>query len=86
MNKRQIKKRVKRAKLNKECGLFLSLEDRHFIRNYGPKYHTKKEIAGFNNFFVDLPGLVEATVNGIRVGLADYFQNLANAFRPEEGK
>lgn len=86
MNKRQIKKIVKKAKLNKECGLFLSLEDRHFIRNYGPKYHTKKEIAGFNNFFVDLPGLVEATVNGIRVGLADYFQNLADAFRPEEGK
>ena len=46
----------------------------------------KKEIAGFNNFFVDLPGLVEAAVNGIRVGLADYFQNLADAFRPEEGK
>ena len=86
MNKRQIKKKVKKAKLNKECGLFLSLEDRHFIRNYGPKYHTKKEIAGFNNFFVDLPGLVEATVNGIRVGLADYFQNLADAFRPGEGK
>ena len=86
MNKRQIKKRVKRAKINKERGMILSLEDRHFIRNYGPKYHTKKEIAGFNNFFVDLPGLVEATVNGIRVGLADYFQNLADAFRPEEGK
>ena len=86
MNKRQIKKKVKKAKLNKECGLFLSLEDRHFIRNYGPKYHTKKEIAGFNNFFVDLHGLVEATVNEIRVGLADYFRNLANAFRPEEGK
>ena len=86
MNKRQIKKRVKRAKINKERGMILSLEERHFIRNYGPKYHTKKEIAGFNNFFVDLPGLVEATVNGIRVGLADYFQNLADAFRPEEGK
>ena len=86
MNKRQIKKRAKQAKLNKECGMILSLEERHFIRNYGPKYHTKKEIAGFNNFFVDLPGLVEATVNGIRVGLADYFRNLANAFRPEEGK
>ena len=42
MNKRQIKKKVKKAKLNKECGLFLSLEDRHFIRNYGPKCHTKK--------------------------------------------
>ena len=41
----------------------------------------KKEIAGFNNFFVDLPGLVEAAVNGIRVGLADYFQNLADALR-----
>lgn len=86
MNKRQIKKRVKQAKLKKERGLVLSLEDRHFIRNYGPKYHTKKEIAGFINFFVDLPGLVEAAVNGIRVGLADYFQNLADAFRPEEGK
>ena len=86
MNKRQIKKRVKQAKLKKERGLVLSLEDRHFIRNYGPKYHKKKEIAGFNNFFVDLPGLVEAAVNGIRVGLADYFQNLADAFRPEEGK
>ena len=81
MNKRQIKKKVKQAKINKERGQILSLEERHFIRNYGPKYHTKKEIAGFNNFFVDLPGLVEAAVNGIRVGLADYFQNLADALR-----
>lgn len=86
MNKRQIKKKVKQAKFKKERGQILSLEERHFIRNYGPKYHTKKEIAGFNNFFVDLTGLVEAAVNGIRVGLADYFQNLADAFRPEEGK
>ena len=35
MNKRQIKKRVKRAKINKERGMILSLEDRHYIRNYG---------------------------------------------------
>lgn len=42
MNKRQIKKRVKRAKINKERGMILSLEERHFIRNYGPKCHTKK--------------------------------------------
>ena len=35
MIKRQIKKRVKRAKINKECGMILSLEDRHYIRNYG---------------------------------------------------
>lgn len=35
MNKRQIKKRVKRAKINKECGMILSLEDRRYIRNYG---------------------------------------------------
>ena len=27
MNKRQIKKRVKRAKINKERGMILSLED-----------------------------------------------------------
>ena len=34
MNKRQIKKRVKQAKLKKECGLVLNPEDRHYIRNY----------------------------------------------------
>ena len=46
MNKRQIKKRVKRAKINKERGLILSLEDRHYIRNYGKRYYTEKEAAG----------------------------------------
>ena len=45
MNKRQIKKRVKRAKINKENGIILSLEDRHYIRNYGKCYHTEKEVA-----------------------------------------
>ena len=45
MNKRQIKKKVKRAKINKECGMILSLEDRHFIRNYGKRYYTQKEAA-----------------------------------------
>ena len=45
MNKRQIKKRVKRAKINKERGLVLSLEDRHYIRNYGKRYYTEKELA-----------------------------------------
>ena len=86
MNKRQIKKRVKRAKINKERGMILSLEDRHYIRNYGPKYHTKKEIAGFNNFFVSMPVLVETAVNEIRNGLADFFQSLADALKPEEEK
>ena len=41
MNKRQIKKRVKRAKINKECGMILSLEDRHYIRNYGKRYDER---------------------------------------------
>ena len=45
MNKRQLKKKVKQAKLNKERGLILSLEDQHFIRNYGKRYYTEKELA-----------------------------------------
>ena len=45
MNKRQIKKRVKRAKINKERDLILSLEERHYIRNYGKRYYTEKEMA-----------------------------------------
>ena len=84
MNKRQLKKKVKRAKLNKERGLILSLEDRHFIRNYGPKYHTKKEVDGFNNFFAGMPKIIEAAVNGVRNELADFFQDLSDAFRHKE--
>ena len=62
MNKRQIKKRVKRAKINKECGMILSLEDRHYMRHYGGYYHTKKEVDDFNSFFAGMPKIIEEAV------------------------
>nr|WP_321303375.1 hypothetical protein [uncultured Trichococcus sp.] len=84
MNKRQIKKRVKRAKLKKENGRIMSLEDKHYMRHYGGYYHTKKEIDGFNNFFVGMPEIFESAVNRVRNELADFFQELADAFRRKE--
>lgn len=84
MNKRQIKKRVKRAKLKKESGRIMSLEDRHYMRHYGGYYHTKKEVDGFNSFFAGMPKIIEAAVNGVRNELADFFQDLSDAFRHKE--
>lgn len=81
MNKRQLKKRVKRAKINKECGMILSLEDRHYIRNYGGYYHTKKEVDGFNSFFAGMPKIIEEAVNGVRNEIAEFFQGLADTLR-----
>ena len=86
MNKRQIKKRVKSAKLKKESGRIMSLEDRHYMRHYGGYYHTKKEVDGFNSFFAGMPKIIEAAVMGMRNDLADFFQSLVDALKPEEEK
>ena len=81
MNKRQIKKRVKQAKLKKERGLVLSPEEQHFIRNYGKRYYTEKELAyvliNWDEFFAT----VNAIVGGVRNALADSFQGFADALR-----
>ena len=81
MNKRQLKKRVKRAKINKERGLILSLEDRHYIRNYGKRYYTEKEMAYVLINWDEIAATVNAIVDGVRNAMADYFQNLADALR-----
>ena len=81
MNKRQIKKRVKRAKINKERGMILSLEDRHYIRNYGKRYYTEKEAAYVIENWDELTATVKGIVDGVRNALADSFQGFADALR-----
>ena len=81
MNKRQIKKRVKRAKINKERGLILSLEDRHYIRNYGKRYYTEKEMAYVLINWDETAATVNAIVDGVRNAMADSFQMFADALR-----
>lgn len=85
MNKRQIKKRVKRAKLNKERGLILSLEDRHYIRNYGKRYYTKTEADKFLINWDELNKSLSSIVDGMRDAFADMFQGWADAFRRNGG-
>ena len=81
MNKRQIKKRVKRAKINKECGMILSLEDHHYIRNYGKRYYTQKEAAYVTENWDEFTTVVKGVVDGVRNALADSFQGFADALR-----
>ena len=81
MNKRQIKKRVKQAKLKKERGLVLSLEDRHYIRNYGKRYYTEKEMAYVLINWDEIAATVNAIVDGVRNAMADSFQMFADALR-----
>ena len=81
MNKRQLKKRVKRAKLNKECGMILSLEDRHYIRNYGKRYYTEKEMAYVLINWDEIAATVNSIVDGVRNAMADSFQMFADALR-----
>ena len=81
MNKRQIKKRVKRAKINKESGMILSLEDRHYIRNYGKRYYTEKEMAYVLINWDEIAATVNAIVDGVRNAMADSFQMFAEALR-----
>ena len=81
MNKRQIKKRVKRAKANRERGLILSLEDRHYIRNYGKRYYTEKEAAYVIENWDEFTSTVKGIVDGVRNAFADVFQSLADSFR-----
>jgi hypothetical protein len=81
MNKRQIKKRVKRAKINRESGMILSLEDRHYIRNYGKRYYTEKEAAYVIENWDEFTTIVKGVVDGVRNAFADVFQSLADSFR-----
>ena len=81
MNKRQIKKRVKRAKINKESGMIISLEDRHYIRNYGKRYYTQKEMAYVLINWDEIAATVNAIVDGVRNAMADSFQMFADALR-----
>ena len=81
MNKRQIKNKVKRAKLNKERGLILNLEERHFIRNYGKRYYTGKEMAYVLINWDEIAATVNAIVDGVRNAMADSFQMFADALR-----
>ena len=81
MNKRQLKKRVKRAKINKESGMIISLEDRHYIRNYGKRYYTEKEAAYVIENWDEFTTIVKGVVDGVRNALADSFQGFADALR-----
>jgi hypothetical protein len=81
MNKRQIKKKVKRAKINKECGMILSLEDCHYIRNYGKRYYTQKEAAYVIENWDEFTTIVKGIVDGVRNAIADSFQMFADALR-----
>ena len=81
MNKRQLKKRVKRAKINKERDLILSLEERHYIRNYGKRYYTEKEMAYVIENWDEFTTIVKGVVDGVRNALADSFQMFADALR-----
>ena len=84
MNKRQIKKRVKRAKLKKENGRIMSLEDRHYMRNYGDRYYTKTEIKEINKFIFnwgEVTTAVDGVVGRIRNAFADVFQGFADSLR-----
>ena len=81
MNKRQIKKRVMRAKINKESGMIISLEDRHYIRNYGKRYYTEKEAAYVIENWDEFTTIVKGVVDGVRNALADSFQGFADALR-----
>lgn len=81
MNKRQLKKKVKAAKFKKERGLILSLQDRHFIRNYGKYYYTRQEAASFLIQWDEITAVVKGIVDGIREGFADMFQEWADSLR-----
>ena len=81
MNKRQLKKRVKRAKINKERDLILSLEERHYIRNYGKRYYTEKEMAYVLINWDEIAATVNAIVDGVRNAMDDSFQMFADALR-----
>ena len=85
MNKRQIKKRVKRAKINKERGMILSLEDRHYIRNYGKRYYTEKEMAYVLINWDEFADSVKRIFDGVMNAFADVFQSLADSFRRNGG-
>ena len=85
MNKRQLKKKVKQAKLNKERGLILSLEDQHFIRNYGKRYYTEKELAYVLINWDDIKANVRRVCDGLMDAFADVFQSLADSFRRNGG-
>lgn len=85
MNKRQIKKRVKRSKLNKECGMILSLEDRHYIRNYGKYYYINAEADKFLINWDELNKSLSSIVDGMREAFADMFQGWADALRRNGG-
>lgn len=81
MNRRQIKKRVKQAKLKKERGLVLSPEEQHFIRNYGKRYYTEKEMAYVLINWDEISATVKSMVKGVSNAIADFCQVLADAFR-----
>lgn len=85
MNKRQIKKKVKQAKLNKERGLILNLEERHFIRNYGKRYYTEKELAYVLINWDEIKANVRRVCDGLMDAFADVFQSLADSFRRNGG-
>lgn len=85
MNKRQIKKKVKQAKLNKERGLILNLEERHFIRNYGKRYYTEKELAYILINWDEFADSVKRIFDGVMNAFADAFQSLADSFRRNGG-
>ena len=84
MNKRQLKKKVKQAKLNKERGHILSLEERHFIRNYGKCYYTKTEADKFLVNWDEFTTAIKGIADGIREAFADMFQAWADSLRIKE--
>jgi hypothetical protein len=85
MNKRQIKKKVKQAKLKKERGRTLSLEEQHFIRNYGKRYYTEKELAYVLINWDEFTDNVKRIFEGVMNAFADVFQSWADSLRRNGG-
>ena len=72
---------MKAAKFKKEQGLILSLEDWHFIGNYGKCYFTQGEAESFLIQWDEITAVVKGIVDGIREGFADMFQEWADSLR-----
>ena len=81
MNNRQLKKKVKQAKLKKERGLILSLEERHYIRNYGKRYYTNGEVTYVIENWDEFTKTVKEIVQGVSNAIADIFQAWADSLR-----
>lgn len=73
MNKRQIKKRVKKAM--QRGPLLMTAEDRHIVRTYGKRYYTQGQVSCFID--VELWRKVEEYINEVVEAVARGIQAFA---------